>query len=68
MDIFIEPPYGPQGMAGGGFNQWVSRCGDGSRYNPYTQGPYEDPNAMYLRPQTPYFRGNRYGYGYEGGY
>ncbi|KAI9819282.1 MAG: hypothetical protein M1827_007439 [Pycnora praestabilis] len=53
-DVFIEPPNGPnlpQGARG---------------YNPYTQGPYANPNATFIRPQYAYSR--PYGYGYGGGY
>lgn len=51
-DIYIEPPPS-QGMGGYG-------------YNPYTQGPYANPNATFVRPQYPYSR--PYGGGYGGGY
>ena len=57
-DIYIEPPQalGPgRGMYGGGYG-----------YNPYTQGPYSNPNATYVRPQYPYAR--PYGGGYGGGF
>ncbi|MCJ1257183.1 hypothetical protein MMC24_005008 [Lignoscripta atroalba] len=53
-DVYIEPPYGgnmPHGAYG---------------YNPYTQGPYANPNATFIRPNYPYAR--PYGYGYGGGY
>ena len=53
-DIYIEPPQGV-GPPGGGYG-----------YNPYTQGPYTNPNARFLRPQYPYSR--PYGGGYGGGY
>ncbi|MCJ1477801.1 hypothetical protein MMC13_006474 [Lambiella insularis] len=53
-DVFIEPPNGvamPQGALG---------------YNPYSQGPYANPNASYIRPNYGYSR--PYGGGYGGGY
>ena len=53
-DIYIEPPQG-MGPPRGGFG-----------YNPYTQGPYANSNAMFIRPQYPYSR--PYGRGYGGGY
>jgi hypothetical protein len=55
-DVYIEPPganysgYGAQSYG----------------YNPYSQGPYANPNATFLRPPAPYQR--PYGYGYGGGY
>lgn len=58
-DVYIEPP----GGAGG----YGSRAGSNG-YNPYTQGPYSNPNAKFLRPQMPYARPYPgYGYGYGGG-
>ena len=53
-DIYIEPPRG-MGPPRGGYG-----------YNPYTQGPYANSNAMFIRPQYPYSR--PYGGGYGGGY
>ncbi|OJD30817.1 ww rsp5 wwp protein [Diplodia corticola] len=58
-DVYIVPPPGisqlrqpfPSGAYG---------------YNPYNNGPFANPGARYLRPQTPYSR--PYGYGYGGGY
>lgn len=49
-DVFHQQPF-PSGAYG---------------YNPYANGPYNDPNARFLRPDTPYYRPN--GYGYGGGY
>lgn len=40
-DIYIEPPQG-MGPPRGGYG-----------YNPYTQGPYANPNATFIRPQYP---------------
>ena len=40
-DIYIEPPQG-MGPPRGGYG-----------YNPYTQGPYANPNATFVRPQYP---------------
>lgn len=53
-DIYIEPPQG-MGPQRGGYG-----------YNPYTQGPYANPNVMFVRPQYPYSR--PYGGGFGGGY
>ncbi|KAI4194362.1 MAG: hypothetical protein LQ350_007801 [Teloschistes chrysophthalmus] len=58
-DLYIEPPAqmgrpGQRMMPGGGFG-----------YNPYTQGPYGNPNARFLRPANPYQR--PFGGGYGGG-
>jgi len=53
-EVYIEPPNGvemPQGARG---------------YNPYTQGPYANPNATFVRPNYGYSR--PYGGGYGGGY
>jgi hypothetical protein len=57
-DVFIEPPYGPGGRYDG-----YSQGAYG--YNPYSQGPYANPNARFVRPPNPYNR--PYGYGYGGG-
>jgi hypothetical protein len=74
-DVYIEPPGGPGGYGGGGFNgagynDGGYGGGGGQRsYNPYTQGPYSDPNAKFVRPPNPYNRaypGYGYGYGYGG--
>jgi hypothetical protein len=54
-DIYIEPPEGAQGLPQGAYG-----------YNPYTQGPYANPNATFIRPQYQYSR--PYGGGYGGGY
>lgn len=59
-DVFIEPPRG-MGAGQGGYG---SQGGYG--YNPYTQGPYSNANATYIRPQYPYSR--PYGGGYGGGF
>ena len=53
-EVYIEPPNGvemPQGARG---------------YNPYSQGPYTNPNATFVRPNYGYSR--PYGGGYGGGY
>jgi len=53
-DIYIESPNGPP-------------IPNGARgYNPYSSGPYADPNARFVRPNMPYNR--PMGYGYGGGY
>jgi hypothetical protein len=66
-DVYIEPPGGP-----GGFGSTYGRGYGGPRsygYNPYTQGPYSNPSAKFLRPQEPYGRPYPgYGYGYGGGF
>jgi len=54
-DIYIEPPEGAAGLPQGAYG-----------YNPYTQGPYANPNATFIRPQYQYAR--PYGGGYGGGY
>ena len=57
-DLFLEPPQGmgpPPGAYGG----------RGFGYNPYSQGPYSNPNATFVRPQYPYAR--PYGGGFGGG-
>lgn len=68
QDIYIEPPstdpYGDHVYPG------PYGAGDGpyQAYNPYTQGPYANPNnrfVAYPRPNYPY--GRPYGYGYGGG-
>lgn len=57
-EIYIEPPnmggYGPYGQSAG------------YGYNPYTSGPYANPNARFIRPGNPYSRPG--GPGYGGGY
>ena len=55
-DVYIEPPNGPLLPPGQG----------AYGYNPYQHGPYNDPNARFVRPQGPY--GRPVGYGYGGGY
>lgn len=62
-DLFIEPPQGPGDTNAGyaGYGQQGSYRG----YNPYSQGPYANPNARFIRPEYPYAR--PYGYGYGGG-
>ncbi|KAL8848399.1 MAG: hypothetical protein Q9221_006598 [Calogaya cf. arnoldii] len=54
QDLYIEPPQ----------SHYPSHRSAG--YNPYTQGPYANPNARFLRPAQPY--GRPYGRGYGGGY
>jgi len=70
-DVYIEPPGGPGGYGGGygggGYGGGFSGYSGGSYgYNPYSQGPYADPNAKFVRPPNPYAR--PYGYGYGGGF
>ena len=58
QEIYIEPPntgYNPYGAYNNGYG-----------YNPYTSGPYSNPNARFIRPQGPYNR--PYGPAYGGGY
>lgn len=55
-EVWIEPP--------GGQRQGYSA--NGRMVNPYTQGPYADPNVRFIRPPMAYQR--PYGYGYGGGY
>lgn len=52
-EVYLEPPNGPN-------------TGRPGAYNPYTQGPYANPNATFVRPNYPYSRPG--GYGYGGGY
>lgn len=62
-DVYIEPPegYGPNGGYRGG------RFGDNAYgVSPYAEGLYANPNARFVRPESPYNR--PYGYGYGGGY
>ncbi|KEF51503.1 uncharacterized protein A1O9_12420 [Exophiala aquamarina CBS 119918] len=47
-EIYIEPPGGP-GMGYGGYNR-------GYGVNPYSGGPYANPNARFIRPGYPYNR------------
>ncbi|KAL1305982.1 hypothetical protein AAFC00_004117 [Neodothiora populina] len=55
-DVYIEPPGGMQGAY---YTQ------NGRMINPYSQGPYTNPNARFITPAMPYQR--PYGYGYGGG-
>lgn len=71
-DVYVEPPTGP----GAGYYG-----NNGYGYSPYSQGPYANPNARYLRPncKSSYSQprtsadmitdgyGRPYGYGYGGG-
>ena len=52
-DVYLEPPYGP-----------TSNGAQGN--SPYTQGPYANPNARFLKPAGPYNRprGSGTGRGY----
>ena len=64
-DIYIEPPN--MGMGMGGYGNRASG------YNPYSSGPYTNPNARFIRPSVPYggrpmYGGGMYGGGYGGGY
>ena len=66
-DIYLEPPSGPgsgYGYSGyqGGYGGTPAR----QYQNPYSTGPYANPNARFIRPQNPYNR--PYGGGYGGGY
>lgn len=65
-DVFIEPPQA-MGASQGGFGGQGGFGRQGAYgYNPYSQGPYSNPNATYIRPQYPYSR--PYGGGYGGGF
>lgn len=67
-EVYIEPPGGPGGH-GGGYGGGYGRAPGSYGYNPYTQGPYSNPNAKFIRPQQPYGRPYPgYGYGYGGGF
>jgi len=59
-DVYVEPP----GAPGAGFGDYGGR---GYGVNPYSSGPYADPNARFIRPAYPYQRPG-YGYGYGPGY
>jgi len=60
-DVYVEPP-SMGGMGGyGGYGGYSNGYG----YNPYSSGPYANPNARYVRPSYPY--GRPYGMGYGGG-
>jgi hypothetical protein len=66
-DVYVEPPGGPGGYRGQApqYGAQQGRPGQGGRMiNPYSNGPYADPNARFIRPQQPYNR--PYGYGYGG--
>ncbi|KAI9727706.1 MAG: hypothetical protein M1828_005934 [Chrysothrix sp. TS-e1954] len=55
-DVYIEPPNGarpPSGARG---------------INPYSHGPYTDPNARFIRAPQPAYYNRPYGGGYGGGY
>lgn len=64
-DIYIEPPGGP-GMGYGGYAR-------GYGVNPYSSGPYANPNVRFIRPGYPYnrpygaYRGGGYGLPIAGG-
>jgi len=64
-EIYIEPPGGP-GMGYGGY-------GRGYGVNPYSSGPYSNPNARFISPGYPYnrpygaYRGGGYGLPIAGG-
>lgn len=49
-DVYLEPPQGPRAPPGS------------HGYNPYTQGPYTQPNARFIRPRNDYARPARSGY------
>jgi len=57
-DLYLEPPE----QQGGGYGM---RPGNG-QYNPYASGPYQNPNARFLKPDYGYNRpyGGGYGMGY----
>jgi len=58
-EIYIEPP-------NMGYSQYGAGYSNGYGYNPYSAGPYANPNARFIRPGNPYNRPN--GPGYGGGY
>lgn len=64
-DVYVEPPttgYGG-GYGGYGGRAVVGGYTGGARgYNPYSQGPYANPNARFIAPPQPY--GRPYGGGY----
>jgi len=57
-DLYLEPPE----QQGGGYGM---RPGNG-QYNPYASGPYQNPNARFLKPDYGYNRpyGGGFGMGY----
>jgi len=59
-DVYVEPP-GGAGYTGGSYGMQPSGYG----YNPYSQGPYANANARFIRPDYAYSR--PYGMGYGGG-
>ena len=63
--VYVEPPGGGGGM--GGMGQGYGAHQDSRSYNPYVHGggPYDDPNARFIRPPMPY-QGRPYGGGYGG--
>lgn len=66
QDVYIEPPRNdPYGYPGGG---GYGGGGPYQAYNPYTQGPYANPNNRFVAyPRPNYAYGRPYGYGYGGG-
>ena len=58
-DVYIEPPGGP---GASGYASQQGRSG-AQMLNPYTNGPYANPNARFVRPQAQYARPMGYGYG-----
>lgn len=58
-DVWIEPPMAPRGYGGG----YGGDYGGQQQRNRYTQHPYTDPNARFVRMQAP----GGYGYGGYGG-
>jgi len=54
-DLYLEPPE----QQGGGYGM---RPANG-QYNPYASGPYQNPNARFLKPDYGYNRPGGYGYG-----
>lgn len=71
QDVYMEPPrvdaYGNH-MAPGGYGYGGVSGGRYQAYNPYTQGPYGNPNARFVAyPRPSYAYGRPYGRGYGGG-
>lgn len=77
QDVYMEPPrtdgYGDLVYPGGG--GYGASAGGGAAaggsyqaYNPYTQGPYANPDNRFVAyPRPNYAYGRPYGYGYGGG-
>ncbi len=70
QDVYIEPPrtdpYGNHVYPGSGSHS--GGRGTYQAYNPYTQGPYANPNNRFVaHPRPDYAYGRPYGNGYGGG-